>query len=432
MSDILDARGTEPGAVQYSAATAVAGRQEGEVGVRGRGRSWLAAVVLIVALGLTVVVGSIVILGDLPTRWQPTRIGAGVENADVEALVLLFVAACFGFTGAVLALRRSDNPLLWIMAASGLLVAFSAPAATWDVPPGKAAATIGYLTSNGAFFTGLALFVCFFPMLFPDGAVPTRRWRWLVWIGVGAVVGTAAWAILVHTEGLGVGYWPFGHISGDSPVAALLGMGSVLVLASVLGGVAALAVRYRRGSAEMRKRIRLPMLAVAVWLPLFIVISVALERTEVGQNLGFLINLALPLLLVASMGVAITRYGLYDIDRIVARTVTYGIVVASLAAVFATGTIWLPQQLPTANSNLAVAASTLAVAALFDPLRRRVQRVVDRRFNRLPYDAERLSRDLVARLRTEVEPDEVISLFASATVDALQPTTAGTWTKGHA
>jgi hypothetical protein len=130
-----------------------------------------------------------------------------------------------------------------------------------------------------------------------------------------------------------------------------------------------------------------------------------------------------------SVGIAITRYHLYDVDRIVNRTITYAIVVGGLALIFAAGAVWLPQQLPTANNNLAVAASTLVVAALFNPLRRRVQRVVDRRFHRLPYDAEVIGSDLADRIRDETSPTGLGGSWLTATANALQPAQIAVWVK---
>ncbi|RPI24084.1 MAG: hypothetical protein EHM57_03155 [Actinobacteria bacterium] len=148
------------------------------------------------------------------------------------------------------------------------------------------------------------------------------------------------------------------------------------------------------------------------------------EWVSTIQSLIFaLVVLFIPI----SVGIAITRYQLYEIDRIVSRTVSYTIVIGGLALVFAAGAVWLPQQLPTANNNLAVAASTLIVAALFNPLRRRVQSIVDRRFHRLPYDPERVASDLSAHLREQVDSGRIIAALVDSSTTALRPASAGAW-----
>jgi hypothetical protein len=126
---------------------------------------------------------------------------------------------------------------------------------------------------------------------------------------------------------------------------------------------------------------------------------------------------------------AILRYRLYDIDRIISRTVTYAIVIALLALVYALGVTALTSLLDT-DSPLTVAGSTLAAAALFNPLRRRVQRGVDHRFNRTRYDAERVMATFTGSLRDEVDPDRVVQGWVSVVDDTMHPASAGVWVRG--
>lgn len=144
-------------------------------------------------------------------------------------------------------------------------------------------------------------------------------------------------------------------------------------------------------------------------------------------DLGF--SLAILGIPAAAM-IAITRNRLYDLDRIVSRTATYGLVVGGLGLLFAGGAIWLPQRVSAADSNLAVAVSTLVVFALFDPARRRVQRLVDRRFNRLPYDPAAVSGALSRRLREVIEPGEICAALTTAASENLQPVSATIWISG--
>jgi hypothetical protein len=135
----------------------------------------------------------------------------------------------------------------------------------------------------------------------------------------------------------------------------------------------------------------------------------------------------LPTVLALGIAVAVTRYGLYEVDRLVNRTVVYAIVVALLAVVFAAGAVWLPTLLPGESSSVAVAASTLAVAALFNPLRRWVQRFVDRRFYRSRYDAQQVADAFAARLRDQVDPEEVAAEWVEVVRRTLQPASVAVW-----
>jgi hypothetical protein len=129
------------------------------------------------------------------------------------------------------------------------------------------------------------------------------------------------------------------------------------------------------------------------------------------------------------VGMAVSRYGLYEIDRMVSRAVTYAVVVGCLALVFAAGAVWLPQRLAGTDGGLAVAVSTLVVFALFDPLRRRVQRAVDRRFHRLPYEPGEVAAGLDRHLTSIVEPDEVAALWISTAEQTFRPASAAIWVK---
>ena len=172
--------------------------------------------------------------------------------------------------------------------------------------------------------------------------------------------------------------------------------------------------------------IRLVTLAVLVWLPFFVVINVLFERAWLGETLGPAVNLALPLLLTASLVVAVTRFRLYEIDRIVSRTVSYTLVVGLLAGVY--GAVWVvaSEWLPL-DSDLAVASATLAAAALFTPVRRRVQRMVDRRFNRSRYEADRVVEEFGGRLREGADLEMIPRHLEAVIRDTLQPTSVGVW-----
>lgn len=362
----------------------------------------------------------------LVAMWVTASVAGGSDTAS-SALVAS-AASLLALTGAVLAARRPRNALLWILVASGICITLGVAGLQEPAAGNRAAISLGYV-ANGLFFVGLALFVSFFALLFPDGSVPGRRWRVVGWVAAAGTVTSGLWAMLVEQD-VGPGLPPLGGIARESRVAAMLGLGGLLVVVAVVGGLGALVVRYRRGSLDLRRRMRVPMVAVLVWLPFFVVVNVLFEREWIGETFGEVINLALPVLLTASLVVAVTRHGLYEIDRIVSRTVSYTIVVGLLAGVYAAGFGLLTRVLPS-GSDLAVAASTLVVAGLFMPVRRRVQAVVDRRFYRSRYRAERVVEDFGARLRSGAADLEGIPGDLEQVIrDTLQPATVGVWVRG--
>jgi hypothetical protein len=148
----------------------------------------------------------------------------------------------------------------------------------------------------------------------------------------------------------------------------------------------------------------------------------------VGVDLGWAWSLAVATIPVA-VTMAITRHRLYDIDRLFSRTLSYALVVGFLGLVFATGVVWLPSALDIGDTPLVVAGTTLAVAALFNPVRRRVQAGVDRRFNRSRYDAERVVEGFTWSLRDEVDPERVMDGWMSVVGQTMQPAAAGAWVR---
>lgn len=345
-------------------------------------------------------------------------------GADPASSAVAGSASLLALTAALLATRRPHNALLWVLVASGICVTLGVAGLQEPDPGDRAAISLGYL-ANGLFFVGLALFVSFFALLYPDGSVPGRGWRVVGWVAAAGTVVAGSWAMLVEQD-VGPGYPPFGMLADDSVLAGVFGFGGVLVAVAVVGGLVALVVRYRRGSLDLRRRMRVPMYAVLIWLPIFVVVNVVFEREWIGETFGGVINLALPVLLTASLVVAVTRHGLYEIDRIVSRTVSYTIVVGLLAGVYAAGFALLTRVLPS-DSDLAVAASTLAAVGLFTPVRRRVQTMVDRRFDRQRYRADRVVEEFGGRLRSGADLESIPSSLEEVIRDTLHPSMVAVW-----
>ena len=307
----------------------------------------------------------------------------------------------FGVVGFVVAWRRPGNPLGWLMLGAACFLVLSGDAGAYavadyrlrhgDLPLGWAAVLLqpGWAPAISLF--GLTV------LLFPDGRLPSPRWRWVLWIYAAAATAWVAGVIYISADaiaGHSVHVDSTGNLLAlDHPAGGDAWWGvvqSVFFLA--LGAfwlvtVAAQVLSYRRSSGERRLQLKWLVggsaIAVVGGVPGVWLSSNPSRIVQVVGSIGVLAVLALPV----SMGVAILKYRLYDIDRLLSRTLAYAIVTGLLVAVYA-GLVLLATRVLPFSSAVAVAGSTLAAAALFSPLRRRVQRVVDRRFNRARYDAE--------------------------------------------
>jgi hypothetical protein len=194
--------------------------------------------------------------------------------------------------------------------------------------------------------------------------------------------------------------------------------------------MAALATRYRRGDRVERLQIRWLLAAMAITIVGFagVVIEFAI-RTDGGVNISAFVAYAGILFMPIAIGVAVTRYRLYEIDRIISRTLGYGLVTVTLALVFVVGVLGLQAVLApfTRDNTIAVAASTLVVAALFQPLRRRVQGAVDRRFDRARYDGQKVVDAFGRQLRDEVDLDRLRGTLLATADDVVRPVSASVW-----
>ena len=364
-------------------------------------------------------------------------------NAD-DGSVPVWVSAGFGVLGFVVAWRRPRNPLGWVILAVAGLAALSEDAGFYavadyrlrhgELPLGWAA----LLAQVGGRLDLVLLGLVF--LLFPDGRPPSSRWRWLLWVYVAVgmawtvgALGLTVAAITGHhvrvdsTGNLAILY----HAAGEPTWWKAMGEAFFpLLVVCWLLSLGGQALSYRRSSWERRQQLKWLMSGSAI-AGVSIVIAVVLlgSRSEVVQVLGDIAiagTLAIPL----SMGVAILKYRLLDIDRIISRTLEYAIVTGLLVGVYA-GLVLLATQVIAVKSPVAVAVSTLAVAALFTPVRRRVQRVVDRRFNRARYDAEQIVAAFAARLHDAVDLDGVLDDLAGAVQQALEPASISLWVSRH-
>lgn len=264
-------------------------------------------------------------------------------------------------------------------------------------------------------------------MFFPDGSLPSPRWRILPWL---AVAGPVGWMLAEATrDELGlpprVLENPFAH-AGANRVGNLF---AFLFLPALLGTIASLFVRYRRATPGVRQQIKWVAYGGAVEIGMTLALwALSIFSPEAfggpAVAVGGLVGLITPL----ALAVAILKYRLYELDRIVSRTLSYVLIAVTLAGVYAGGVIAIQALIP-ASDDLAVAVSTLAAAALFAPLRRRVQVAVDRRFNRRRYDAQGVIDGFSSRLRTLTEPDVLARDLTATLEQTLAPSAITIWMK---
>jgi hypothetical protein len=331
------------------------------------------------------------------------------------------VNVLIALVGALLVWRRPRNPAGWALCVLALgFIVGPLIALLVDLHPTPPAwvvvvAWTGNWTWVLAQGAGIFLF-----LLFPDGSLPSPRWRWWAW-GNAAVIGLLVLltATAPHLEELPGRPNPVGVAATEVLTDPL-----ILFLVSVLVPVAlaSVVVRFRRSRGVERQQLK--------WVAAG---AVVLGLSIQGQELWlprWTIAIG-PAVLVAAIAVAVLRYKLYEIDRIVSRTLSYTVVTGVLVGIYIGAVLLLGRVLApfAAESEVAVAASTLLVAALFQPVRRRVQTIVDRRFNRARYDAQRTVESFAARLRDEVDLGELAAELSDVVQRTVEPATVSVWVR---
>jgi hypothetical protein len=357
------------------------------------------------------------------------------ENGLVILLPLATGAIAWSTVGAVVASRRPENAVGWILWAMGLLsgvALFAGQYATYAllVHPGSlpGGELVGLLSSwIWVPIIGLLIFLL---LLFPNGQLPTRRWRPVAWIG-GAVIAMGAIneALVPGTiDGLEPLRNPLG-IEGAKRILALLStISQALAAALLLVAAASLFVRLRRARGEERQQVKWLAYAATVLATSFFLSSVsgAIGASWVGFVLSMVGFLGIPM----AAGIAVLKYRLYEIDLLINRTLVYGALTAMLALVYF-GTVVAMQYtfraLTGQESQLAVVASTLAIAAIFNPLRRRIQDFVDRRFYRRKYDARKTLEAFSAKLRDETDLGALTNDVVGVVRETMQPAHVSVW-----
>ena len=346
----------------------------------------------------------------------------------------LAIGMPMGAVGFLVARRQPRNPIGWLLLIVPVGVLASIDAGPYSVlvyryghhlPFGAAA-----LLLQSAYFFVLFIALPLVLLLFPDGTLPSPRWRWVLWCYLTLSIGlvSAAYASVL-VAGLRIdatgGVAAIDHPSGPTAWLAYSGAIFLPLAAFWLVFVARLALSWRRASGDRREQLKWLMTGCVAAVAGFIVSNVVPVLDPAGTAVG--VGLVLPV----CMGVAILRYRLYDIDRIISRTLAYAVVTAVLAGLYV-GLVLLATQVLDLTSQVAVAAATLAAAALFNPLRRRVQHRVDRRFNRARYDADNTVTAFAARLQDATDPDAVRADLILTVCSALEPVSVGVWIPGSA
>ena len=375
----------------------------------------------------------IIVLGEL----------ASVQEDRGEFGILLAVVFIVVISGFLVA-KRPDHPVSWLMALTALMGTVAALSAAM-LPPGITELSWWQvplaLVSGPSWFGLLLTVMVLIPLLFPTGSPPSPRWRWVARLAVVTfVLMSAAWTFQERfcTE------WddndclvsvanPMGITGVVDPEQSALGIiGYLGLLLCSLAAVSSLVVRYRRAPQVERSQIKWVLLSIGVFVLGILVSDVVwidlLDQPEPSGAVAIVIDQLTWVLIPLSIALAILRYRLYDIDRIISRTLSYALVVVLLGLLVLGLVTGLALFMPS-DDPLVVAVATLVAFASFNPVRRRVQQAVDRRFNRSRFDAERVVQGFASTLQEQVDPEGVVDGWLGVVTETMQPEAMSVWLK---
>jgi hypothetical protein len=390
----------------------------------------------LVTLSVALLLGGIAL--SRTTRATVPGLAYGGEAELDSAILSLATVLTFSVVGAVVASRHPRNTIGWIFCTMGLVVGLNTLAggyAEYCLASGSGPRSLGETAAWFSSWSWIPLvFVptSFLLLLFPDGRPPSPRWRPVAWcagLGIsGFVVGYALEA--GPLEDFPQIANPYGI---DSPIVEVVGVAAgIAVGGSMVASAVSLVMRLRCGGSEQRQQIKWLTYGGAVVVgTIFVAGFIAIWSAEVSIVVISLALLGLPIF----TGIAIVRHRLYDIDLLINLTLVYGSLTATLALVYVGGAVGLQAALRAVTgqeSSVAVVASTLVIAALFNPLRRRVQGFVDRRFYRRKYDAAKTLAAFNARLREETDLQALSGDLVGVARETVQPEHASLWLRPEA
>jgi hypothetical protein len=359
-------------------------------------------------------------------------------------VILLTQMVSFSVVGALIASHRPENPIGWLFCAAALFYGIEIAGEEYAIyalftnpdslPLG---AELAWLT-EWIWVPGFGIILVFLPLLFPDGHLPSRRWRGVGWLGglsiglICVLTSIVLWpergpALLQQLEGFGgeVEEW-------RSAISEwVLQLGGPMLLVAGLGAVISLFVRFRRARGDERQQIKWFASAAALTLAWILVAEVIVAEQQPGEIValsGLLVIASIPV----ATGIAILRYRLYDIDRIINRTLVYGSLTVMLALLYFGGVSAIQALFGALTGQeeqpqLAIVVSTLVIAALFNPLRRRIKSFIDRSFYRSKYDAAKTLEAFSAKLREETDLAALSDALTSVVSETMQPAHVSLW-----
>ena len=357
-------------------------------------------------------------------------------SSQMDAVGNIVGPTLFTALGSLIFTRQPGNRIAWIFLAVGagaflqsvallLFISEPNPVYVWHV-------LAAMWLSAWFFYFAISLTLLLF--LFPTGRFLTRRWSWGGWVFAvtfaALSIATAFAEELGPPEGDRVITNPIGFIRGapleqNSMLAVVFGIG---LLALMLGGVVALVVRYRRSSPLVRTQIKWVVYALMIFVTVLASrLFVEQWRDNLASDLIFSLSLTL---IPVSFTVAIIRYRLFEIDRIISRTLAYLLVIGLLAASYFGTVTFITSRLSAPNA-VAVAGSTLLVAALFNPLRKRIQTAVDRRFNRSSYQAQQVAEQFGVQLQESLTIEEITNAWIETVDQVLEPEVTAVWLRAE-
>jgi hypothetical protein len=380
------------------------------------------------AMAASIVVGVVFVAGE----------GASFATGSVDPFGLFVFV--FPLVGFIILRQQPRNRIGWILLGIGGVVVYDAVLSSYGAyglqHPGSLPGAAAAEALTGATWAPVIGIVgTFLLLLFPDGRLPSPRWKWVAWMAGVGIVGTYVGLSVLPGKLTDAGY---PHVTNPLGIEALRGHEAFvfafipLIPIAIVGSAASLGWRFRRSTGTVRLQLKWLTAAAAVVAVLYALAMVSgISEGWFGpdnivlnviQNVSVLSFFLIPI----AIGFAVLRHRLYDIDVVVNKTLVYGLLTAILAAVYVALAVGVGS-VAGRNNSVVIAGSTLVVAALFRPVRRRAQALIDRRFYRRKYDAQQTLESFTARLREEVDLDELHSHLLAVVEETVRPASMSLW-----